>query len=329
MRFPSTPASRRLAATACLVLLAVGGSARAVTSASATADDDRAALERRLQAARGELEQAAREVAELSRQLYGEAADDPLRLLPGGSRGSMLGVNLGAGDAREQGVAVAGVSPGGPAEQAGLRAGDVIVAVDGRVLAREAGRSTSAQLVEVMRATPPGRRVKVDYLRDGKRLGTTVTTAPAEPPIVRVIRERFGALPEGALPLPGLQELIGRERGFGALELVPVTPGLGRYFGTDRGLLVVRAPADGALPLQEGDVLQSIGGRTPDNPGHAFRILRSYQPGETVKLGVLRERKTLTLEARMPAETQPRERGPRPPPPLPPPPPGRSDSGPA
>jgi len=98
----------------------------------------------------------------------------------------MLGINLGAGEAREEGVAVAGVSPGGPAEQAGLRAGDVIVAVDGKSLKRTAERSASAQLVETMRGTAPGSRMKVDYLRDGKRLTASVTTAPAEPPIVRV-----------------------------------------------------------------------------------------------------------------------------------------------
>jgi len=122
-----------------------------------------------------------------------------------------------------------------------------------------------------------------------------------EPPIVRVFRERFAGLPDGTLPMAGFERLLGPERGFGSLELVPVTPKLGRYFGTDRGLLVVRAPESRQLPLEEGDVLQTIDGRTPDNPGQAFRILRSYEPGEKVKLGVMRERKSLVLEATMPS----------------------------
>jgi len=58
-------------------------------------------------------------------------------------------------------------------------------------------------------------------------------------------------------------------------------------------------------------VLQTIDGRTPENPGHAFRILRSYQPGEKVQLAFVRERKTLTLEATVPAASASREGGER------------------
>jgi S1-C subfamily serine protease len=263
---------------------------------------DRANLERRLEDARSDLDRAAREVAELSRELYGEPSGDVMRFVHGG-RGSMLGINIGGASSREDGVEVAGVSPGGPAAQAGLAAGDVLLGVDGQALKRSAERSPNAQLVEFMHGVEPGRAVKVEYLRDGKRRTATVTTAPAEPPVVRIIRERMaGPLGEaGELVIPHFESLLGPGRAFGELELVPVTPKLGAYFGTDRGLLVVRPPAGKGLPLEEGDVLQSIDGRTPENPGHAFRILRSYQPGEKVKLGVLRQRKTLTLEATMPA----------------------------
>jgi len=66
-------------------------------------------------------------------------------------------------------------------------------------------------------------------------------------------------------------------------------------------------------------VLKTIGGRMPENPGHAFRILRSYQPGEKVKLGVLRQRKSLVLEATIPAAAAlGGEEGRRPPAPPPP-----------
>jgi S1-C subfamily serine protease len=65
---------------------------------------------------------------------------------------------------------------------------------------------------------------------------------------------------------------------------------------------VVKAPpaAQGAAGLEEGDVILSIGGRTPENPRHAFRILGSYQPGEKVKFDVLRQRKRLALDVQMP-----------------------------
>ena len=272
---------------------------------------DRAELERELKEARAELEQAAREVAEITRQLYGGELGEAMRFVHGGRQGAMLGVNIGGGAGRDEGVEVIGVSPGGPAEQAGLKVGDVLSAVDGQALKRSGERSANAQLVELMRSVEPGKVVKVDYLRGGKRHTANVTTAPAEPPVVRIIRERMAGPRGDGLPMHGFDGLLGPGRAFGDLELVPVTPKLGAYFGTDRGLLVVRAPAGKDLPLEEGDVLQSIDGRTPDSPGHAFRILRSYQPGEKVTLGVLRQRKQLTLEATLPAADAARESRPR------------------
>ena len=71
-------------------------------------------------------------------------------------------------------------------------------------------------------------------------------------------------------------------------------------FGTEKGLLVVRAPGDSAYQLQDGDVLMGIDGRVPEGPGHAFRILRSYQPGEKLKLDVLRNRKRVEVSITMP-----------------------------
>jgi predicted metalloprotease with PDZ domain len=64
---------------------------------------------------------------------------------------------------------------------------------------------------------------------------------------------------------------------------------------------VVKAPPAQGAGLEEGDVVLTIGGRTPDSPRHAFRILGSYQPGEKVKLEVLRQRKRLALDVEMPA----------------------------
>lgn len=296
MRFHTLACLPHVAVVACAATLLAAGAQAATTSPT---EADRNTLEKQLQEARNELDAAAREVATLSRQLYGDGGQ-VMKFIHDESRGSMLGINLGGGESRDEGVAVAGVSPGGPAEQAGLKAGDVIVAVDGKPLKRTADRSATSQLVGIMRGTAPGTSMKIDYLRDGKRQTATVKTAAAEPPIVKVFRERLAGMPDGVLPMAGLDRLFGPERGFGSLELVPLTPKLGRYFGTDRGLLVVRAPESKQLPLEDGDVLQTIDGRTPENPGHAFRILRSYEPGEKVKLGVMRDRKSITLEATMP-----------------------------
>ena len=275
-----------------------------VTSQVAVAAEtqDKAQLQQQLDAARGRLDDAARDVADLSRQLYGDDMQGMPMPPPGGkARGAMLGINIGGSPDLAEGVEVMGVSPSGPAAAAGLKTGDVIVAIDGKPLMKTGDRAAGRQLIDQMRGLQPGQKVKVDYLRDGKKLSTTVTTVAAEPPLARMLREHMPML-EGMQIPPELQEMVHPGgRGFRALELVPITPTLGQYFGTDKGLLVVKAPLVQGPGLEEGDVILAIGGRTPENPRHAFRILGSYQPGEKVKFEVLRQRKRLALDVQMPA----------------------------
>src|SRR5690606_28082380 len=86
------------------------------------------------------------------------------------------------------------------------------------------------------------------------------------------------------------------------LDLVPLTPALGEYFGTDKGLLVVRAPQDTTLGLRDGDVILEIGDREPQTPEHAARILASFESGETLTLTIMRRQRRETLEVQIPAD---------------------------
>jgi hypothetical protein len=87
---------------------------------------------------------------------------------------------------------------------------------------------------------------------------------------------------------------------FSDMELATLTPQLGRYFGTEEGILVVRAPEGEGLKLEDGDVILSIDGRKPTSGSHATRILRSYQPGEKVSMRVMRQKKAVNLEVTLP-----------------------------
>ena len=106
----------------------------------------------------------------------------------------------------------------------------------------------------------------------------------------------------GIAPMPRMPNfMFMRGEGvFGSAELVPMTPKLGQYFGTETGLLVVRAPEDSRLKLEDGDVIVDIDGRTPASPSHALRILSSYQPGEKLKLNILRTKKRMSFEITVP-----------------------------
>ena len=72
------------------------------------------------------------------------------------------------------GMLLAGVRPGGPAEKAGLRKGDVLIALGDRQV------KTVRDLVYVLRDAKPGQRVKAKVLRAGKTLVLPVTFGKAK-----------------------------------------------------------------------------------------------------------------------------------------------------
>ncbi|HUG73764.1 MAG TPA: PDZ domain-containing protein [Steroidobacteraceae bacterium] len=100
--------------------------------------------------------------------------------------------------------------------------------------------------------------------------------------------------PFNPAPLPGYSSL-------GGLELAPVSDRLGDYFGVTAGVLVVRTGPGSPYTLQDGDIILSIDGRAPADAQHAARILRSYQPGERVKLRVQRDRRAIDLDTTAPS----------------------------
>lgn len=299
------------------------------TAAGALAEAGDAAVEKRLQDAQRRLEDAAREVAELSGEAAGDGAFRQFEYFLPAPRRAMLGVNIGGAEPNGGGVRVESVSPGGPAAEAGVRAGDVIVAIESQPVA------TGRELVRAMEAIAPGEKVELGLTRDGKPLKLAVEPRPLDrtfiegAPAMRAV-PAVPALPHfKALPFEGDMHWL--LDGWGAAEFVTLTPRLGRYFGADKGVLVARAPDDVSLGLQDGDVIMSIGGREPQNGPHAMRILRSYQAGESVELKILRDRRPQTLSAKVP------ERAPRdvmrrvtppkaPAPPLPPAPPARDSA---
>ena len=86
--------------------------------------------------------------------------------------------------------------------------------------------------------------------------------------------------------------------------MITLTEKLGKYFATDKGLLVVRAPDDADLKLQDGDVIKSIDGREPKSVSHAMRILGSYQSGEQLQLQIMRDKRKQTLKIEMPDSSE-------------------------
>jgi len=264
---------------------------------------DEARMRAQLDEARKKLDEAARQVADLSMQLGARERGDVMffRTDDGAPHG-VLGVQI---DSVKEGARVIGLSPGGPAENAGVRKDDVIVALDGKQMT---GESAGRAINEYMRTVKPDQKVKVRVLRTGKNQDFVVTTRP-----MHFERQVFNFTGPGTPmvstgPMGGAMASMPMTDGFGpffagefgGMELARITPKLGAYFGTNDGVLVVQAPDNAAFKLEDGDVIQSIDGRKPEDGAHALRILRSYKSGEKLNVNVLRQRKTMTLAITMP-----------------------------
>ena len=263
----------------------------------------------RLRMAEERMEQAAREIAELASERLPNMATIERRFEFSNKPRIGITIEGSSTSGPVEGVEVGGITPESAADDAGLRAGDVITAVNGESMSAEASSDANKLLLDFMQGVEEGDELKVEYLRNGN-----VGAVELSPKIMEM--HAFSWAPdidhEFIERMPGVPAFVREfkfERGFpfmggawGSMELVELNGGLGKYFGTDSGLLVVSAPKSESLELQDGDVIQTIDGREPTDVRHAMRILNSYESGESLKLGIMRDKKKRTLEVEVPAD---------------------------
>ena len=267
-----------------------------------------AEIRRRLADAEQRMAEAARQIAELTSERLPRIQREHRRIEIINSDRPRLGVAIGGDeDGPVEGVRIVGVTPGTAAADAGLRAGDIITSVNEESLGAANAGQANEKLLDFMAGVEEGDTLDIEYLRDGK-----VGSVEVEPRVSAVNVFAFGA-PNAPMSVPhvevapdvvdGLRQrffLDWTSDGLGDMELVELNEGLGRYFGTDEGLLVVSAPSSDSYQLQDGDVIQKIDGRTPSSVRHAMRILGSYQAGETLELQIMRDKKRRKLEVEIP-----------------------------
>jgi S1-C subfamily serine protease len=225
--------------------------------------------------------------------------------------GLIIGVSPAiAGQGGEPGAKILAVTPGSPADDAGLEAGDLVVAWNGEPLtAGEADPELAAiaatrELFDRSHQLEEGDTVTLSFLRDGHEhevnlIAKKVTFAPrlmagalAPPDLDGSRLPRVAWAPSEAWFIP---------RGWLDMELAAVNPELGEYFGTDTGVLVVRGPSEKeSIGLASGDVILEIGDRAVTSPEHAMRILRSYEPEEKLTIRIVRHGKSMTLTGTVP-----------------------------
>ena len=242
---------------------------------------------------------------------------------PGGS-GAWVGVGVGEVTSEnaanlklkeERGVEIVTVSPGGPAEKAGLKEHDVVLEFNSQRV------DGVEQFRRLIRETPVGRTVKVVASRDGvpmtfqvklaERSGvwsvdsgnawTAVTPMPPMPPAV--------AKPPR---LPRVQVFPNME-GFGfmfdeaprlGIEGDAVGKQLGEFFGVPGGegvlvrSVVAGSPADKA-GIKAGDVITKMETESVKDTGDLRSALRERRDKGTFPITIVRNKKEMTVTVKI------------------------------
>jgi serine protease Do len=210
------------------------------------------------------------------------------------------------------GAFVVSVVEGGPGAKAGLRSGDLVTEFDG-----ERVRS-ARQLTRLVRETVAGRAVKSSIVRDGSRQTLDITPenrntrefSQIGPGLDRHFRDlsrnfSFNFNPDDFRG--GSFSVFGRGR-LGA-TLVPLGEQLASYFGVKQGALVSSVDPDSSAAkagLKAGDVITSINGKSVDQAVDVTDEVRRAQPGSSLDITVMRDKKEVKLKATVPESSRPR-----------------------
>jgi serine protease Do len=173
-----------------------------------------------------------------------------------------------------RGALIAEVVKDSPAAEAGIKPGDVVVALNGKPVA------DNNQLTRDVGVVPPGQSVQLQVVRDGKEKTVAVKLAPR----------------------PDEQEQAGKSTGSGGgekekgdllgLAVEELTPQLARRAQVDaatRGVVVVDVAADSPASeagLENGDVVVEVNRQPVSSVGDYRKVVRSLKKGDTALLRV-------------------------------------------
>ena len=211
---------------------------------------------------------------------------DQLKLTGKVSRGrlgvAIQDVNAGNADAfglpKPTGALVSEVDKGGPADKAGVLAGDVVLKFDGKPIDR------STDLPQLVAATKPGTQVSMEVWRNraAKLINVTVGKLADEKPV----KGKLGS----AVKAPNKLGMV----------LSDLTDAQRSALGSDQGVLVESAQGEAARAgVQTGDLILALS-NTPVKNVVQFNQLLAHATGKSVALLIKRGTDTVFVPLRLP-----------------------------
>ncbi len=173
------------------------------------------------------------------------------------------------GAKNSEGVLVTEVVPGNPAEKAGIKAKDIITAVDGEKV------KNSRELTAKAATLPVGETTKITVVRDGKEKSFDV----------KVAKRPLTVADAGKPP-------VEKEGEYG-LQVTDLTPELAQRLKTSReaGVVVVGVRPDSKAykaGVEQGDLILEVNRQSVSSTGELKQLLAKHKGGDAIALLVQR-----------------------------------------
>ena len=170
----------------------------------------------------------------------------------------------------DEGALVSNVIEKSPAEKGGIKQGDVIIEFNGEKIGKV------KELPAVVASTPPGKKVKVKVLREGKEV---------------TLKVKIDKLKDEV-------EKDGNQIKKMGMSVQKITPELARKLGLDaeKGVLVSKVERGGPAykgGIRRGDVIIQVNRKEIKNIADYSNAIDSLRPGETALILLIRRSSTL------------------------------------